>query len=195
MDSQAVGYLEISANVMTTVAILLAGRNSIHTWWRGIVGCLLFCFLFYQSQLYADVVLQMFFIVTSMVGWWGWRRGHQGQSLPISHIDLRKSLWLVQFGLLATGAYGLLLHYFTDAYAPFIDSAVLVFSIIAQVLLMQRRVENWVFWLIVNSIAAPLYASRELYLTAFLYVAYWINALVSWRSWREMARISSDSAK
>ena len=119
MDSKAVGYLEISANVMTTVAILLAGRNSIHTWWTGIVGCLLFCFLFYQSLLYADVVLQMFFIVTSMVGWWGWRRGHQGQSLPISHIDLRKSLWLVPFGLLATGAYGLLLHYFTDAYAPF----------------------------------------------------------------------------
>ena len=73
MDSKAVGYLEISANVMTTVAILLAGRNSIHTWWTGIVGCLLFCFLFYQSLLYADVVLQMFFIVTSMVGWWGWR--------------------------------------------------------------------------------------------------------------------------
>ena len=58
-----------------------------------------------------------------------------------------------------------------------------MFSIIAQVLLMGRRIENWPVWLQVNTISVPLYASRGLYLTAALYAAYF-NALVAWRHWR-----------
>ena len=53
--------------------------------------------------------------------------------------------------------------------------------------MMQRRVENWAFWLLVNTIAVPLYYSRDLKLTALLYAGFWINALVSWRTWRRLA--------
>ena len=60
-----IGPLEIAANAAATAAILLAGRNSIHTWWTGMLGCALFALLFWQSKLYADVVLQMFFVVSS----------------------------------------------------------------------------------------------------------------------------------
>jgi nicotinamide mononucleotide transporter len=63
-----------------------------------------------------------------------------------------------------------------------------MFSVIAQVLLMGRRIENWPVWLLVNTISVPLYASRGLYLTAVLYAAYWINALVAWRHWRRERR-------
>ncbi len=51
------------------VSIFLAGRNNIHSWWTGIVGCALFSVLFFESQLYADVALQLFFIVTCVIGW------------------------------------------------------------------------------------------------------------------------------
>ncbi len=60
-----IGPLEIAANVTTAAAIFLAGRNNIHTWWIGIIGCVLFGALFYQWNLYADVALQGFFIVSS----------------------------------------------------------------------------------------------------------------------------------
>jgi nicotinamide mononucleotide transporter len=60
--------------------------------------------------------------------------------------------------------------------------------VIAQLLLMGRRIENWLFWLAVNTVAVPLYASRGLYLTAILYAIYWINAVVAWRWWRRLAR-------
>jgi nicotinamide mononucleotide transporter len=182
------GPLEICANVATAIAILLAGRNNIHTWWTGILGCSLFGVLFYQSNLYADVALQVFFVVSSAVGWRQWMKGAQGDPLPITHVRLRTLLWIVPVGALTTAGYGALLHYHTDAYAPFLDSIVLVFSIVAQFLLMQRRVDNWPFWILVNSIAVPLYASRGLYLTSFLYGCYWINAVVSWVWWRRLAR-------
>lgn len=179
------GPLEIAANVAATIAILLAGRNSVHTWWTGMLGCALFAVLFYQANLYADVVLQVFFIASSALGWW--RRGDHGHALPIAAADFRSLLGTVLAGLAAAVGYGALLHHFTDAYAPFVDSAVLVFSVIAQLLLMKRRIENWAFWLLVNSIAVPLYASRGLYLTAVLYAAYWVHAIVAWVVWRRLA--------
>jgi nicotinamide mononucleotide transporter len=179
--------LEISANAFTAVAIFLAGRNSVHTWWTGIVGCTLFGLLFAQSRLYADVVLQVFFVATSVLGWWRWVRGRDGAPLPVTHAGQRTLLWMVPVGIVATAAYGALLHYYTNAYAPFVDSAVLVFSVIAQLLMMQRRIENWPVWLLVNTIAVPLYASRGLYLTAVLYAGFWVNAIVSWIWWRKLA--------
>ena len=180
--------LEIAANVLMTVSIVLAGRNNIHSWWIGIVGCVLFAVLFYQVNLYADVLLQLFFIVTCVIGWLQWRRGAAGQPLPITRTGWRSLAWVVPAGIAAVVIYGMLLHRWTNAYAPFIDSAVLVFSIIAQFLLMSRRIETWAFWLLVNTVAVPLYYSRGLHLTAVLYAAYWFNALLSWYWWRVQAR-------
>lgn len=180
--------LEIVANAVMAVSIVLAGRNNIHSWWLGIVGCALFAALFYSVNLYADVALQLFFIVTCAIGWLQWLRGAGGTPLPISHARVRALGWMVAIGLLATIAYGLMLQAYTNAYAPFIDSAVLMFSVVAQLLLMGRRVETWPFWLLVNTISVPLYASRGLYLTALLYAAYWVNALASWFFWRRQMR-------
>lgn len=178
---------ELLANGMATISILLAGRNNLHTWWTGIVGSLIFAVVFHEAHLYADIALQGFFVATSLIGWRQWLRGNRGDALQVSS-GSQRLLWLAGVaGAVATVAYGALLHRFTDAYAPFVDSAILAFSVIAQVFLMQRRIEAWPFWLIVNSAAVPLYASRGLYLTAGLYAIYWINALVAWQWWRELA--------
>jgi nicotinamide mononucleotide transporter len=171
---------------------VLAARNSIHTWSTGIVGCVLFGLLFYDTQLYADVTLQAFFVLTSVLGWWQWLRGDAGRPLPITHARPPLLALSLAGGIVAVVLYGTLLHHFTDAYAPFADSAVLVFSVVAQLLLMQRRLEAWFFWLLVNTIAVPLYASRELYVTAALYAAYWVNAVVAWLEWqRQMRQVAS----
>lgn len=182
-----IGPLEIAANIFTALAIVLAGRNNVHTWWTGIVGCTLFGILFSQNRLYADVALQVFFVATGFYGWWKWLRGAHGKPLPITHAGRATLLLTLLAGVAGTAAYGALLHFHTDAFAPFPDSTVLVFSIIGQVLMMQRRVENWPVWLLVNTIAVPLYASRGLYLTAALYAGFWINAAISWRNWRQLA--------
>ncbi|WP_313872813.1 nicotinamide mononucleotide transporter [Rugamonas sp. DEMB1] len=72
----------------------------------------------------------------------------------------------------------------------------LVFSIIARLLLMGRRLESWPFWLLVNTISVPPYFNRGLRLTALLYAAYWLNAVVSWYFWRRQmaAQAVADAA-
>jgi len=188
----AVSPLELAANLLNGLAIVFAGRNSWHTWWTSIVGCALFAVLFYQTKLYADVVLQGFFIVASVIGWRVWTRGTAVPERPVTGTPPRLLALAVGCGVLLAVAYGAALQRLTDAAAPFADATVLAFSIAAQLLLTQRYIETWPLWLLVNTIAVPLFASRGLLLTAVLYAGYWVHALVAWRHW---ARLRAQQAR
>ncbi len=178
--------LELCANGLNAASIVLAGRNSVHTWWTGILGCLLFGWLFFSAQLYADTTLQFFFVATSVAGWRAWLTGETQRDAGIRRSEPGLIAALGALGIVVTLGYGWLLHRFTDAYAPLFDSAVLAFSVLGQFLLMSRRIETWFCWVIVDSIAVPLYLSRGLHLTAALYAGFWVNALISLRHWRKL---------
>lgn len=177
--------IEIFANVFTVICIVLAGRNSIHTWWTGIIGTIAFGVLFYQNQLYADVTLQAFFVVTGILGWIAW--SSKKQPLPIQFETTNN---MIYWSALAAGfatVYAVILHYFTDAYAPGIDSFVLAFSILGQLTLMRRKVQSWYVWVGVNVLATPLFYSRELYLTSGLYAFFLIHAIYVSYTWSKKA--------
>jgi nicotinamide mononucleotide transporter len=182
--------LELWANVFTIACIVLAGRNSIHTWWTGLVGCVLFGIMFYNVQLYADVTLQIFFFVTGILGWIGWNANKIIYKVdkPTPIINVNGKTFSIMLGIAVAVAltYGWLLHTFTNAYAPWIDSTVLAFSVVAQLLLMGRSIQTWKVWLIVNTLSVPLFWSRELYLTSVLYGFFWINAAVSYFNWKKL---------
>lgn len=179
--------LEIAANAVMTVSIGLAARNSIRTWVTGIGGCILFGVLFFASRLYADATLQLFFIATSAIGWWQWyhpRTPELDAERRITRARPKTLLWMAVTALLVAGGYGFWLHSYTNAFFPYLDSTVLALSVMAQLLLMQRRVETWPVWLLVNSLSVVLFATRGLILTAVLYSAYWVNAWYGWWKWR-----------
>ncbi|HEX8907505.1 MAG TPA: nicotinamide riboside transporter PnuC, partial [Longimicrobiaceae bacterium] len=117
-----------------------------------------------------------------------WAGGRRKPALPVRHTPPRALAAMFAAGIVVTAAYGWLLHRFTNAFAPFVDSTVLAFSVIAQLLLMRRHYESWWFWLLVNTIGVPLYLSRGLYLTAALYAAFWVNAVVALVRWRRLVQ-------
>lgn len=180
--------LEWAANIATAICIFLAGRNNVHTWWTGIIACILFMFLFYEWKLYADAKLQVFFVITGIIGWYGWIKTPNKPALAVTHTGWDEQTTAIFVTLVAYLGYTMVLVNYTDAVAPFWDSAVLFFSINAQLLMMRRKVESWPLWLIVNTIAVPLFASRELYLTSFMYSLFWLNAVYSWWYWTQLAR-------
>jgi nicotinamide mononucleotide transporter len=181
--------LEIAANAVTALSILLAARNSVHTWWLGIAGSVLFIAVFGQAQLYADATLQLFFIATSVIGWRQWLRGGADAApRPVTRASGRTLAWMALAAAAVTAGYGALLHRYTDAFMPFVDAAVLALSVVAQCLLMQRRIDTWPAWLLVNSLSVPLFATRGLQLTAGLYALYWLNAWYGWWHWRQDQR-------
>ena len=180
--------LELLANVLNAASIWLAGRNSIHTWWTGIAGCALFGWVFFDARLYADVTLQVFFIGSSIAGYLRWRGGDTHTPRPITRTKPTHAIALAALTLLAAGVYAWMLHHFTDAALPFADSLVLGFSVLGQLLLVTRRIENWWCWIVVNTIAVPLYALRGLTLTAALYACFWVNAWIALIHWRRLLR-------
>ncbi len=95
--------------------------------------------------------------------------------------------------ILVALAYGWVLARFTDAWQPFADSLVLTGSVLAQLLLMARRVETWPCWLAVNTVSVPLFCARGLHLTSALYAFFWINAAVSWFHWQRLMRGAAGS--
>jgi nicotinamide mononucleotide transporter len=177
---------ELVANAVNAISILLATLNSKNTWWTGITGCLIFGWVFLQARLYADATLQIFFVLTSAIGWWNWSKGHDGATLPVRRTSLQMIAACVAAGGAVAAGYGWLLHAYTNAYAPFADATVLALSVLGQLLLMGRRYESWWCWLAANSIAVPLFLTRGLNVTALLYLAFWINAVVALVRWRHL---------
>ncbi len=186
--------LELWANAVTTLSIALAARNSVHTWWSGILGCALFGWMCWQAQLYADVTLQVFFLATSALGWWQWLHRpaegvrHAETARPIARTGAPQLAWMAVLALAVTAGYGALLHHYTQAFMPYLDAAAMSLSVVAQCLLMQRRLETWPAWLLVNSLSVPLFWQRGLYLTAGLYALYWLNAWHGWWHWHRQWR-------
>jgi nicotinamide mononucleotide transporter len=186
--------LEIAANAFNAASIVFAARNSVHTWWTGIAGCALFSIVFLEARLYADVTLQAFFIASCVAGWWNWKKGAGGTTLPVTRATARAFALLTLAACLAASGYAWLLHRFTNAASPAADSLVLTFSVLGQLLLVRRQYESWWCWLVVNTIAVPLYASRGLTLTALLYVGFWINGVIALRGWRRLVAAPAEAA-
>lgn len=197
--------LEIAANVFNLLSVWFSARNNVHTWWSGIVGCALYGLLFVQVRLYADVTLQAFFIGSCVVGWWNWRRGgardgtaatqptdvgaaiaQPATELPISRVRASTAALLAAVAVAAAAGYGALLHAWTDASNPFVDSAVLALSILAQFLMVARKIETWPVWFVVDAIAVPLYASKALWLTAAVYAFFLVLVVSGWRRWSRL---------
>jgi nicotinamide mononucleotide transporter len=188
--------LEIFANIFNLVSVFLANRNNVHTWWIGIIGGVLYGVMFYQVKLYADVILQVFFILTNLYGWWAWLRGGaESEELPITRVGFGQLILFSTAAIILTIGHGFLLHSLTDASFPFVDSTVLVLSIIAQFLLMRRKLESWIFWIIVDMIAVPLYAAKDLYLTSAIYFLFLLNAVWGLLNWLKLWRSETLSEK
>jgi nicotinamide mononucleotide transporter len=182
---QNTSALEWACNLTSLACIILAARNQVLTWPFGIVSCVLFTVLFVDAKLYAEAVLQGFFIATSLWGWWHWSAQQGKPAAPIRSIALPAAAGWLLLAMLGGGLYAWGLQHYTDAASPWVDSQILTLSMLAQWWLMQRNIRCWWLWLAVNTLSVPLYASRELYVSAAFYALYWVLALVAFATWRK----------
>lgn len=180
--------LEWAANWVTLASIALAARNRVLTWPVGIVSCVLFGVLFVNFKLYAEAALQVFFIATSVWGWWHWSAAQSKLAAPISRVAPRAAVLGVVLAVAAGALYAAGLQRWTDAASPWVDSQILTLSMLGQWWMMQRRLDCWWVWVGVNTLAVPLYFSRELYVTGAFYAAYWVLAVVAFFRWRSALR-------
>jgi nicotinamide mononucleotide transporter len=178
---------EGAATLLGLFGVGLMVRQRVWAWPVGIVQVILSAWVFWESRLYSDVVLQGIFLVLQGYGWWAWTRGRPaaGAALPVTRLGPRAGVGLAGAGLLATVAWGEGMRRLTDAALPHADAFILVFSVLAQWLQARKRLESWLGWIAVNVVAVGVYAARELFLFAGLYAAFLALAVVGYRAWRQ----------
>jgi nicotinamide mononucleotide transporter len=179
-----VSPLEILAVLLGLANILLLVRRSLWNYPFGIAMVALYFFIFLEARLYSDALLQIFFLVVQLYGWWCWLAGRDAAGALIVRRAGAGAMLRWALGLLAVIAlWGWLMHRFTDAAYPWWDGAVAMLSVGAQILLSRRFIENWPLWVLVDALAIGLYAARELWLTAGLYALFLVIAAWGWREW------------
>ncbi len=193
-----ISYLEFFGTVAGAMAVWLSARANLWSWPIGIVNVVLFFFLFYQVQLYPDMFLQVFFFITNLMGWWRWT--HPGKGEEDSKMELRVTwmpwkgllifFWTVIVGTALFGSFASKLHQLFPALFglpsayPFLDSFVTVTSIVATYLMVQKKVECWLAWLLADMVATYLYFAKGILLIGFEYLAFCIIAAFGFWRWR-----------
>jgi len=183
------GY-EIGGVAFGILSVWLIARQRVLGWPTGIVNVSLFIVVFHQARLYADMGLQVVYVVLCAYGWYAWVRGGPGHGALV--VRRASSILLAGLGVAGLGGAALLgtvLHYHTDASLPFVDAATASFSLVAQVLQARKYLENWVVWIVVDIVYVGMYLYKALFLTAGLYAVFLGLAVVGLRAWRRSVAV------
>ena len=184
--------LEWIAVALGVVNITLLVRRSIWNYPFGMAMVALYFLIFREARLYSDMALQVFFLIVQGWGWWAWTRaGCLDVPVAVERMSTRSQALWIGGVVAATGLWGLAMYSLTDAAAPYWDAAVAMGSVAAQILLTQRKIENWIGWIIVDVLAIGLYASRDLMLTAGLYAMFLVLSIWGFIEWRRVERAAA----
>jgi nicotinamide mononucleotide transporter len=170
-------------------------KNKIMNWPVGILGTVLFMFLFFQINLYADFFEQIYFLLTGFWGWWVWSKGNKKESSGEKLVE-KLSVFSRFWWLTATVVGTIVLGYFTanlnvylpqffaePASFPYLDAFTTVLSFVATIFLVRKQLDAWYLWIMVDIIGIGLYWVKEVRLISILYFVFLILAtkgLISW---------------
>jgi nicotinamide mononucleotide transporter len=177
--------VEVTAVAFGIVSVWLSTREHIASWPTAMVNVALFFVIFARARLYADMGLQVVYFALSVYGWYEWKFGGRDRSeLRVSRTTPRLGLLLVALGATGTTLLGTYLSRATDAALPYLDSALAVFSLLAQWMMTRKLLENWLVWLVLDVTYVGMFLSRGLALTAVNYAVYLALAALGFVQWR-----------
>lgn len=196
-------YLEFFGTIAGIIAVWLSAKANIWSWPIGIVNVTLSFFLFYQVQLYPDMFLQVFFFITNLIGWWRWTHPQQGEEdrkdeLKVSWMKPAQLAVTCCIGLVGTVLIGFFASHLHDLFpvvftkpsaSPFIDSFITVMSIVTTFYMIQKKIECWIIWIIIDLIATYLYFVRDIKLYSLLYFI--LTLLAAYGLWHWMKEYKS----
>jgi nicotinamide mononucleotide transporter len=178
-------WLEIAGVLTGFACVWLNAKENIWGWPLGIISCFLYIFIMYDARFYADMGLQVVYVFLNAYGWYQWLYGGEGKSeLKVTHSNSRQMVILLVLGVLGTAAAYFYFSTQTDAAQPFWDSFNTAFSLVAVYLQAKKKLESWLLWIMVDIVYIPLFFFRGLQLTALLYVAFLILAVMGYFLWR-----------
>ena len=176
--------------------VIFAIRASVWCWPLAFASSAFYVYVFGAARLYMDAVLNCFFAAMAVYGWYQWRHGGPGRgALPIMRASLRIHIAALSTIALLTLVSGSVLGRYTNQAWPYVDSLVAWASVVTTWLAARKFLENWLYWIVIDALAIPVYVNRSLRVTALLFALYVVLAYAGWRSWRTTHRAQSMAAQ
>jgi nicotinamide mononucleotide transporter len=187
----ATAPLEIGAVVLGVAYSVLAVRRHRYCWIAGAGSSALLAYLAADRALPMQAALQAFYVVMSGYGYWAWSRTSRDDELPVGFWRLSHHIAVAGALLLLSAISAQLLAAETKAAWPFLDSLTTWFSLFATWLVARARIENWLYWIVIDVLLVILYGAQGLGFISLLYAIYLAIAFFGFVAWLRKYRAQS----
>ena len=174
---------EVGAVILGIAYVLLAAKESRWAWPFAFFSTLIYTILFWNGALVSSSILNFYYMVMAIYGFMLWRENDAGETLAISRWQLQKHLLFIVSGVLGTVVLGYLSQTYAGARFAYLDAFVMVFSGIATWMMAQKVLDNWLYWMLIDSAAIVLYFKSGYLATIVLFSAYVLLSFYGYRSW------------
>lgn len=186
---QAMSWLEVAAVALGIAYVILAARQNILCWPAALGSTGIYFYLMLDAKLYLESGLQVFYLLMAIYGWWAWLRSPsdkqaQTPTKPVTHMSGLQHALVVGLGVVFTLGMGFYFDNHTNANMPYVDAFTTGFALITTYMVTEKKLENWLYWVVIDAVTIYLYFSREFYLSGLLMFAYTIIAVVGYFQWR-----------
>ena len=185
--------LQIVGTLLGLLYLWLEYKANIWVWIVGAIMPMVHGMLYLQSGIYADAVMQLYYVAAGIYGLFVWLRGEKRSEkrVDIQHTPKKWIFSLVAVYVVLHISLYFLLTEFTDSRVPLFDSMSTALSIVAMWMLSRKLVEQWLVWLVVDMISVGLYLYKGIPITAMLYMLYCALAVAGYMRWRKQVLIKS----
>jgi nicotinamide mononucleotide transporter len=191
--AQSMSLLEVTAVIFAMAYLLLAVRENVLCWLFAFLSTAIYTVLFWDVSLLMESALNVYYMVMAVYGWHQWTRGGtNGDELPhalaVRSMTGSQHVWVIAAIVVLSAVSGYLLGEHSTAAWPYVDSFTTWASVITTYLVARKYLQNWLYWIVIDAVSVPLYIDRGLNLTALLFVAYVVIAVVGYFKWRDHFR-------
>lgn len=188
------GLLEFISFVFGLLCVYFLIRQHILTWICGIIYVLISFYVFWQARLYGDFLLHIVYLILNLYGWYNWSLGRQQTAqdkMPVTISSARQSIILILLSIAGIYLFGQLLIRMSDLFAvseaalPYWDSTTTILSLTGMWLTTQKKLDNWVYWFIVDVLATGIYFYKGIYFYSLLYFIYIGMAIAGYLAWKK----------
>lgn len=183
--------LELISFALAATTVLLNIRQNHWAWLFSIASSSTYAVVFFDARLYGDSGLQLVFIAASIWGWWQWLHGTADTKLVVTRLSYAGWAWALAGWAAAFLALAMFLKTYTNTDVPHIDGFLTAGSLVGQLLLARKKVENWYVWVLVDVLYVGLYIFKDLHVTAVLYAVFVVLAWRGLRAWSRLARVNA----
>ncbi len=200
-------WVELIATIAGILAVWLSAKEHIANWAIGLVNIIFSFFLFFKTGFYSDAFLQIFFFITNVYGWYLWSRRDVSTAEPVVKVSFlpHSQQIVLAIGIaVASFAFGSMVNHFhawypsvfpVEAAFPYADAVVMMMSIAGNVLLMTKKIESWILWVLVDIIAPILYFQKGIYLITIEYIVFLALAIFALWNWLNIYKKQKSSEK